>query len=340
MNKFTEAYAEARRVFADQKFADDWDKFLREKCQLESMLGVDGPSHEHHSGLDKLLNALAGKEKAVGAGKGDKGVLAVTNIMAAAENADVAKFRAAAATLKLLKHLHYAKKRGSQVLWIYAPPTAYTDWIYDELNGTKDEVKTKLAEDEEAFTKAQQKFMKDALPVAAHWVSKVIIALGSKKKSKIRQQVKDWFAGSGADDEKVDGLIADLLAGFKKIQAIINTNTLIFAYDPNDRKGGKWTSLVASVFKDEKIHAVYIAGVWLQRAKDGQQWACARTIIHELSHRAVKTADHRYAPSGIKPGRDGSFGPDQAIDNADSWAYFAVDVVGVLPDSYRTAAQS
>jgi hypothetical protein len=58
------------------------------------------------------------------------------------------------------------------------------------------------------------------------------------------------------------------------------------------------------------------------------------TIVHEFSHHEVKTRDHRYDSSGLKPNK-ASFPYAKAIDNADSWGYFALDLAGYLSDADR-----
>lgn len=58
-------------------------------------------------------------------------------------------------------------------------------------------------------------------------------------------------------------------------------------------------------------------------------WQCAKTIIHEISHKLLGTDDHAYGVNGIKPGT--SVTKENAIKNADSWGIFALDVAGYLP---------
>jgi hypothetical protein len=58
-------------------------------------------------------------------------------------------------------------------------------------------------------------------------------------------------------------------------------------------------------------------------------WLCAETIIHELSHHEMNTQDHRYDDAGLKP-NSATFPFAKAIDNADSWGYFALDLAGYL----------
>lgn len=66
----------------------------------------------------------------------------------------------------------------------------------------------------------------------------------------------------------------------------------------------------------------------------GRLWLAAETIIHELSHIDVSTQDHRYDSSGLKPGAN-AFPMASALDNADSWGYFAIDLAGYLSNADR-----
>ena len=71
----------------------------------------------------------------------------------------------------------------------------------------------------------------------------------------------------------------------------------------------------------------------------------ARIIVHELSHRMLKTddvethGDPRYAwhPRGIGPMK-GSFSTAQAMKNADNWGWFAADAAGELSQKNRNDA--
>ena len=59
-------------------------------------------------------------------------------------------------------------------------------------------------------------------------------------------------------------------------------------------------------------------------------YRCARTIVHELSHNALSTEDVVYGPNGLMPEGATGLTPDYALHNADSWAYFSMDVTGNL----------
>ena len=80
---------------------------------------------------------------------------------------------------------------------------------------------------------------------------------------------------------------------------------------------------------------IYIEGAFNRYAgNSGMMWLCALTIIHEFSHHDLSTRDHRYDHAGLKP-KKASFPYSKAIENADSWGYFAIDLAGYLSDSDR-----
>ena len=73
---------------------------------------------------------------------------------------------------------------------------------------------------------------------------------------------------------------------------------------------------------------------FLKAGNSGKLWMCALTIIHELTHREVNTDDHKYDTDGLKP-HTTRFPKAKTIENADSWAYFVTDLVGMLSKSDR-----
>ena len=63
-----------------------------------------------------------------------------------------------------------------------------------------------------------------------------------------------------------------------------------------------------------------------------------RIVVHELTHLVCGTSDcdDRYAHSGI--GVHPGFPASKAVNNADSWAFFAADCAGVLSAGNRLQA--
>jgi hypothetical protein len=135
-------------------------------------------------------------------------------------------------------------------------------------------------------------------------------------------------------DAQIETAMGKLNDGFKKIAAVCNSSRLVFSDHPPDRSKGGWKDW-AFVYKSETMDVVYLQGAYVKAAKGkGTLWKCALTIIHEISHREVKTDDNRYDYDGLAPHKD-DFPHASAMNNADTWAYFAVDFVGMLPEGER-----
>jgi len=150
--------------------------------------------------------------------------------------------------------------------------------------------------------------------------------------------VKRWFADSTTTEEQTKTDITTLLNGFKKITNTCNSNKLIFPDDPGDRKSlTKYDKLYGSVWPGGEglFPVIYLAGAFKKAGNSGKLWLCGQTIIHEASHLEVSTKDHRYDTRGLKPGKE--FPRSQAIENADSWGYFSIDICGYLSKSDRDA---
>jgi hypothetical protein len=240
-----------------------------------------------------------------------------------------------AATIKMLKHVHRIHQRGGQNVWVYSPPKMDTKWVFDELQGNAATVKARLNREDEIFNHTQMKWMSSALKIsrkiAEDTKSKLEGGVLAKVKASTKGIVKKWFLDEDCTDAQLQEALGKLLAGFKKIAAKCNSNTLIFTDYPD------WKSM-----RDKYFGAAFRAGegggfpvIYLEGAftrltgNSGKIWLCAETIIHEMSHHEVSTQDHRYDSSGLKPSKS-TFPYAKAIDNADSWGYFAIDLAGYL----------
>ncbi|NOX76539.1 MAG: hypothetical protein GXP17_08010 [Gammaproteobacteria bacterium] len=51
-------------------------------------------------------------------------------------------------------------------VWTYAAPKAYSDWVFDEITGNAEAIKSKLSKDEEIFSRKEMEWMSTALGVA------------------------------------------------------------------------------------------------------------------------------------------------------------------------------
>jgi hypothetical protein len=143
--------------------------------------------------------------------------------------------------------------------------------------------------------------------------------------------VKQYFTDGGNADIK--DTLAALAKGYKKIAAGLGSSSLVISDEPGDRLGGGWKDW-AFIYPSEKMKVIYLQNAWLKKADEASAdnasplHRCARTIIHEMSHKECRTEDVVYGPRGLKP--HGALTGTYALHNADSWAYFAVDVNELL----------
>jgi hypothetical protein len=212
-------------------------------------------------------------------------------------------------------------------VWVYAPPKAWKKWVFEEIKGSDSDTKKRLQQETEVYSAKDRAVMADALQEAAAWCHKVQLALGTKDGEAL---VRRWFLGKDGTDQQLTQAIDTLRDGFKKVDTVCRSGKLVFSDEPGDRHGGGWKDW-AFVYGHEKMNVVYLQGAFLKSGNSGNKTMCALTIIHELTHKVLKTQDHRYDYDGLKPGRDISFA--KAINNADSWGYFAADVAGMLTKS-------
>uniref|UniRef100_UPI00403F1810 M35 family metallo-endopeptidase n=1 Tax=Massilia sp. W12 TaxID=3126507 RepID=UPI00403F1810 len=119
-----------------------------------------------------------------------------------------------------------------------------------------------------------------------------------------------------------------MISSFGKILHVCNSNKFILSDDIIDRntQPNLWENTYALV-RNEKLSVIYIEKVLLGRSGTKLEWTI--TIIHELSHHEINTVDHFYSESGLKP-NVASFPSARAIENADSWGFYAAHVNGEL----------
>lgn len=330
MDNFSKAYSRARDTIQTKKYAKDWQAFIDTEARLKLVLGVDSPDVNHGDSLDKLRLKL---DKA--AKKGILGVLSGSGldeiiIQASKESDADTKIGDKAASLKMLKHLYLQRKVGRQDVWIYSPPKSYRKWIFDEIKGDDKSSKSNLSKEKEVYSPGERVVMCDALQEAAAWCQKVQIRLNDPAGEAI---VRRWFLDAGATPQNLTQALDTLRDGFKTLDVACRSGQIIFSDEPGDRNNGGWKDW-AFVYKNETMKVVYLQGAFLKAGNSGNKTMCALTIIHELTHKLLKTSDHRYDYAGLKP--TAAFPFAKALDNADSWGYFAADAAGMLSDSDRT----
>ncbi|MDT0681204.1 M35 family metallo-endopeptidase [Roseicyclus sp. F158] len=326
MRTFTQSYSRARRTINSSTFKDATADYFDKP--VAGVLASDGPDRKYGPALDVYRLFLSIRRMRDGSKEGD---ILVDDALGSKPKS----LGDAVATLKKLRHLYMVHLRGGQELWMFSPPKAYTEWLFDEYTGvTEKNLRIWANEAEEVYTSDHKGKMATATSQALRW-SQSCVAKLAVPDAKTRAVIERWFTDGTASDEDVKKIAASLLAGFKKISAVLNSNKLIFSDEPVDRNGGGWKDF-AFVISSEKMNVVYIQKATLDAAVNGKMWLAALTIIHELSHREINTDDHRYDTSGKLSPSAGKLTPAKALDNADNWGYFATDLNGGLAAGTRT----
>jgi hypothetical protein len=327
MNIFTEAYSKAKNILETQKYNTEWDQYFSSKCLAKAFYGDSGFCGAHAAVPDLIREKIQQDMKKSQKKLGDSIYEAAT----ADENTGSILERAAC--LKMMNHLHRTIKKGGQDVWVYAEPKDYTGWVFDEIKGTEETIKTKLSSDEEIFSKEERDWMSSALCVSLKISEDAKVKLSTGKASDF---VKCWFLDEKCGDTELEDATKILVAGFNKITVTCNAANLVFTDYPNWREqrdryfGGAIRGGEGGGFP-----IIYLEGAFTRLTGNmNKMWLCAETIIHEFSHHDVSTRDHRYDSNGLKP-NSGVFPYAKAIENADSWGYFALDMAGYLPEATR-----
>ena len=303
---------------------------------MKTLLAEHGFNEADAPVLDLIRQSLA--QAAHGKAKPRKAL--ADEILALSRSGD-AGYEARAALLKTLKHTYFVERKGRQSIWAVDHPRAYEKWAYDKLTGTQPTIHGFLERETEAFGAGNRRMFSSAVDLARKISMDVCVKLTNKDARTLRK-VRKWFLDDTATDADFDKTVEVLSDGFKKVSALLNTNTIIFSDRPHKRVDPASATTKASVNSGDKMPVIYIFKLFLDYGRmnrlgvRSRLWQCAKTIIHELSHKILDTDDHAYGVNGIKPGTSVSVA--KAIKNADSWGIFALDAAGYLPA--RTAAEA
>ncbi len=342
MNKFSEAFAAAKTALNSGDLAGDVKPL---QTGLKSLVtSADGPNVGEHTQLDKLRTALKdGAKPLILKGANEARALAKTIIAGAG---DGPKLVDRAATLKMLRHLYHEKSAGGQVIWVYSPPVIYSKWIYDELAGANatslEEILAKA--ETEVYSETQRAVMASAVQTARSVTQAASVKLDGGS-DETKALVRRYFGNASSTDKHLVDTMKTLSSGYLKISGACNNGSIVISDEPGDRTGGGWKDW-AFIYTAETMSVIYLQGAWVSKADEATPsnqtplYRCARTVIHELSHKELKTEDVVYGPKGLKPEGSTALTPEYAIHNADSWAYFAVDVGGYLTGPDKTNAET
>lgn len=335
MSKYTPVYAKARDVAQKQKFADpEWSTFF-DTQNVKALFGESGLSSAKSSVPDAVRKKFADLAKSA---KVEPGFVKKAGkfIYDATQNStSPGDWKERAALVEFMRHLYRAQKSGAQDVWVYSPAKDYPKHVFDELTGDDAAVKRKLGYDDEIFSADERDLMCDALHLARKTVMDAQVKLTANANS-TRDVVARWFIDSGSTD-KTDDAIKKLNDGLKKIAVSCSSTTLTFTdYLDWRAKRNKYFGAAFRGGEGGGFPIIYLEGAFTNLAGNKNKlWLAAETIIHELSHHDISTQDHKYDSDGLKPGA--SFPYAQAIDNADSWGYFVLDLAGYLTEGVRNA---
>ncbi|QDF99476.1 hypothetical protein CJ010_24520 [Azoarcus sp. DD4] len=332
MGKFTEIYTKAKDVLANQDFDKDWQAFLNSECKVKALFGADGfdvARAQDPERVRKRLRELSKWNKRIGA----------VIVEAATNPASAGTLAERAAALKMVRHVYRISKKGAQSVWVYSPPKAYTKGIFDEIAGDAKAVEAKLNNERKIFSSTEMQWMASALAVALKISedAKAKLSGTTGKAADTDAMVKRWFLDEDSGDAELASARAKLLAGFQKIAVACASDKLVFTdYVDWIKTRNKYFGAAFRGGEGGGFPVIYLEGAFTRlTGNTGKMWLCAETIIHEFSHHEVSTRDHRYDSSGLKPSKT-TLPYAKAIENADSWGYFALDLAGYLSTSDRS----
>jgi hypothetical protein len=328
--QFTSAYADIVAGLASADFAadKDWQALV---IRGRKLAGIDGFECGEASLVDDLRKKLskadaAGSNEAVSLFKGAGETLSGAGAGAVVDAALARRLGA----LKSLRHTYLLKRSGAHKVWCLSIPVSFRDWPHEALKGGLGSVTTKLNDRSERFTPEQRKHLSDASQEGLRWVHKAMVAAGKPNDEANFKRIARWFTDAGSKDSDVFAIAAVLNAGLKKLTAKLKSGKLIYTDSVSERGTADNANTEAFVWGD-RLDVVYIEEEFFgsRNTLTGlQNWA--RIVIHELTHRELKTQDHAYEHQGINPKQ---LTAAKAIENADSWAWFCADCAGALTDS-------
>jgi hypothetical protein len=330
--RFSEEYEAMRRTLQDCAFAQGKEALigkLKRLCEADGpdvgTAGVLGQLREHceRGVLDKLCSAAKHKESA--------GIRAIAG---AAPHQDKK-----AAALKTLRHLHLKTRFGGHSLWVLSLPGAFTKWPSDQLAGKSGDALDAILDDASSrFSGTQMRDLAHSSQSAGAWANKAMAICSATKGvgAESREQlIRRWFMDEATDAARLPAIADTLREGFRKIAVAALSKQLILTDNPIDR-GTEDENTNAYVWGDT-LNVVYIEKGFFGDGGDplsGQaNWT--RILVHELSHSQLKTEDIAYRWQGLRP-RAATFTTAQALNNADSWAFFAADANGMLTPADRS----
>ena len=297
------------------------------------ILQDEGPQHNLGGQLDRMRRVMNGKDEG-------KEILESCGITPGSNQPPNTEAVKKAASMKFLRHLHMMRKSGSQEVWVYSSPKAYTKYTWEEIataGASTTALQTSLNQKDEVFSHQIKSRLAEATREGMVWVSKtlILLALAKSNQARAKAMVDRWFAPAAADYATA---VEKLTNGFKAIQNTLSANNVVITDHPPDRSVANMTE--AYVYSTARPRAIYIEKALMKNYDISvlhdmkKNWT--RVVVHECTHLDAATDDDGgYAYRGIKPQKITSA---LAIKNADNWAFFAADCAGALTDGERLRA--
>ena len=247
-----------------------------------------------------------------------------------------------AGLLKFLRHLYMVGARGAQQVWVLSTPASFRSFPQDELldaNLSHAMVKAKLSDVDEKFDAQTRSRLGECMQQGLFWAEAAKRTLASAStNAAAMEKVRRWFATDATTDAALQATIATLHDGFKRISASMNGNLVVITDVPS-RRDSPDTEFTEALMvriggKHEMPRTIYIERALFENYEVSvihdmkKNWT--RVLVHECAHIEGGVKDERYAIAGIGVGT--ALTEAQAVNNADSWAFFAADCAGALTE--------
>ncbi len=339
---FSAEYRTLKEIVAKGQF----DEPLRAAmAQMKGIFGVDGFDANCEAPLELMRGLLFIQEH--------ERILSSAGVDPKATTAPPLESVMRAAALKFLRHLYLVHQRGSQKVWVADTPTSFNHYPSGELDDVRSNVlnlRARLGDTDEQFGPKRRAALSVSTTIGLAWCQRTNMALAeaaSNPASRSMEKVKRWFTSSVTTDEDLEQMIGELQAGFKKVTTTMNSSQLIFTDMPSLRNSTRDEDVqlrnsYAFVFRSraEKLPIIYIEDKFFgpNRSPLPPNILWPLTVVHEITHIDAATRDFRYDADGLRCGP--MFDPDEAVSNADSWAYFCADCADALTPSQINAAMT
>lgn len=340
---FSVEYRTLKEIVANGQFDEPLKAVM---AQMKGVFGADGFDPNCEAPLELMRGLLFIQEH-------DR-ILSSAGIDPKATKAPPLEGVMRAAALKFLRHLYLVHQRGSQKVWVADTPKSYNHYPSGELAGVKSNMlglRASLGDTDEQFGPRRRAALSVASTIGLAWCQRTTMALAdaaANPASRGMEKVKRWFSSDITSEEDLEQMIGELQAGFKKVATMLNSTQLIFTDMPSLRgampgtKEHKLLNAYAFVMggRAEKLPIIYIENAFFgqNRSPLPEHILWPLTVVHEVTHIEASTQDFRYDHKGLRCGP--MFDPDDAVNNADSWAYFCADCADVLTPSQINSAMT